>query len=393
MKYGTALFFCLCISITAVIGINIQPAHAGFFSDITSFFTGWGNSTKVDAPNSQQMPILQAPINSGDVQVLGTSTQSANAALLSSLYEQTVKANEAISSPTSSSPSSYVVASGDTLWKIANTFNITLNTLLTANHLTKKSFIHIGEKLIIPTSGVTPTTNTGVNTSTAPSSSIQTNAQSVSPTTYTVHSGDTLFSISKKYGVSVTAIKSANGMKKDTIFIGEKITIPSLIQVKDSVSYSAPVSSLPAAPALATKITSAVIMIPASAHKIFSPDGYYMRPIVGGYKSQGIHSHNAVDLADTCGTPIYASASGTVVISKDNGDWNGGYGNYVEIDHPNKTQTLYAHMQTVIVSVNQAVVQGQEIGTIGNTGDVVKEGGTGCHVHFEIHNNGYANPF
>ena len=386
VKYGISTSLCFFISISIFVSFNVQSAHAGFFSDITSFFTGWGNSTKVDAPNSQQMPILQAPINGGESQVLGTSTRSADAALLSSLYEQDIKASEPL---TSSTTSTYTVISGDTLSEIAKKFNISLSSLLAANHLTTKSVIRIGQKLTVVMS-----TGNNINNNTIVSS----NTVSIKPvshsTTYIVRSGDTLFSISKKYNVSVTATKAANSLKKDTIFVGEKLSIPApAIQVKGSVTHVSQATPLSVVPALATTVNSEIIMMPVSDHKVFSPDGYYMRPIVGGYRSQGIHSHNAVDLADSCGTPIYASASGKVVIAKGNGDWNGGYGNYVEIDHPNNTQTLYAHMQTVIVSVDQSVVQGQEIGTIGNTGDVIKEGGTGCHVHFEIHNNGYANPF
>lgn len=387
MKYGIAT--CICLLLINVAVGNVQSAHAGFFSDITSFFTGLGNFSRVNAPNSQQMPVLEAPINSGGGQVLGTSTRSTNVTLISSLYEKDIATSEP-----SLSPSMYTVASGDTLWAIATKFNIPVSVLLSANNLTSKSVIRTGQKLTIPGSTTKSSINIVGQNSTVPSGSTESLGSPNKSVTYTVRSGDTLFSISKKYNVTVDTIKSANGMKKDTIFVGEKLSIPSTsIQVKGSISYSPTVSSLPSAPAPATTVDPVVIMIPASAHKVFSPDGYYMRPIVGGYKSQGIHSHNAVDLADVCGTPIYASASGVVTIAKGNGDWNGGYGNYVEINHPNNSQTLYAHMQTVIVSVNQSVVQGQEIGTIGNTGDVIKEGGTGCHVHFEMHNNGYANPF
>jgi murein DD-endopeptidase MepM/ murein hydrolase activator NlpD len=82
---------------------------------------------------------------------------------------------------------------------------------------------------------------------------------------------------------------------------------------------------------------------------------------------------------------LYAAAGGTVIISKNSG-WNGGYGNYVVIQHPNKTQTVYGHMTTTVVSVGQAVTKGQLIGYSGNTGK-----STGPHLHFEI--RGAKNPF
>jgi murein DD-endopeptidase MepM/ murein hydrolase activator NlpD len=85
------------------------------------------------------------------------------------------------------------------------------------------------------------------------------------------------------------------------------------------------------------------------------------------------------------GTPIRASAAGTVIVSK-TGGWHGGYGNYVIISHSNGTQTLYAHTQKNFVSVGDSVEQGQLIARVGNTGN-----STGPHVHFEI--RGAKNPF
>ena len=86
------------------------------------------------------------------------------------------------------------------------------------------------------------------------------------------------------------------------------------------------------------------------------------------------------------GTPIYAAANGTVIVAKDNGAWNGGYGNYVVISHPNGTETLYAHMSKVLTCAGASVCQGDTIGLVGMTGEA-----TGNHLHFEV--RGAANPF
>ena len=67
------------------------------------------------------------------------------------------------------------------------------------------------------------------------------------------------------------------------------------------------------------------------------------------------------------------------MVSRNNGAWNGGYGNYVVITHGNGTQTLYAHMSHAIVSSGETVSAGQTIGYVGMTGLT-----TGPHVHFEI---------
>ncbi len=68
------------------------------------------------------------------------------------------------------------------------------------------------------------------------------------------------------------------------------------------------------------------------------------------------------------------------------GGWNGGYGNYVVIQHGNGTQTLYAHATSILVSVGQQVTQGQTIATVGRTGRA-----TGNHLHIEV--RGAKNPF
>jgi murein DD-endopeptidase MepM/ murein hydrolase activator NlpD len=101
---------------------------------------------------------------------------------------------------------------------------------------------------------------------------------------------------------------------------------------------------------------------------------------------QSIHGWNAVDIAAARGTPILAAAEGTVIVVRDNGGWNGGYGNYVVITHPNGTQTLYAHMTNAIVVTGQVVSNGEIIGFVGKTGFA-----TGPHLHFEV--RGAKNPF
>ncbi len=69
-----------------------------------------------------------------------------------------------------------------------------------------------------------------------------------------------------------------------------------------------------------------------------------------------------------------------------NSGWNGGYGNYIVVLHPNGTQTLYAHLQKSIVLQGGRVEKGQVIGYSGNTGK-----STGPHLHFEV--RGAKNPF
>lgn len=90
--------------------------------------------------------------------------------------------------------------------------------------------------------------------------------------------------------------------------------------------------------------------------------------------------HGGTDIGASYGSAIYAADGGTVIKS---GYEEGGYGNYIMIDHGNGMQTLYAHMSAKSVSVGDKVSQGQTIGLVGSTGR-----STGPHLHYELYVNG-----
>lgn len=113
---------------------------------------------------------------------------------------------------------------------------------------------------------------------------------------------------------------------------------------------------------------------PVSGGYISSAYGYRYHPITGSYSF-----HNGVDIAVSAGTPIKASAGGTVTVASYTYVW----GYYVTINHGNGFSTLYAHMTNFIVSYGQSVSQGQVIGYVGSTGY-----STGAHLHFTMYYNG-----
>ena len=89
--------------------------------------------------------------------------------------------------------------------------------------------------------------------------------------------------------------------------------------------------------------------------------------------------HKGIDISGSgaYGSTIVAADGGVVELSSYG--WNGGYGNYVIIDHQNGKRTLYAHCSSLIASTGEAVSKGQPIACVGSTGD-----STGAHCHFEV---------
>ena len=109
---------------------------------------------------------------------------------------------------------------------------------------------------------------------------------------------------------------------------------------------------------------------------ITSRQGPRVDPVTG----ETGRGHGGTDIGASYGSAIYAADGGTVIRS---GYEEGGYGNYIMIDHGNGMQTLYAHMSAKSVSMGDKVSQGQTIGLVGSTGR-----STGPHLHYELYVNG-----
>lgn len=322
-------------------------AYAGLFSFLVPIIEGSTASAKVvtpaNLPNTQTMALLQAAANidpnpnkPGNVAPIADNT----------LVPDIAMSNSAESDQTSTQINTYTVRDGDTVSEIAAMFHVSVNTILWANDLTSKSTLRAGQNLVIlPVSGIM----------------------------YTVKKGDTISEIAKKYGADVADITSYNDLSVSALSVGQTIIIPNA----EFTTVVAPKSGS----------NSSTGKILDGSAKLKSLPGYFRQPVRTGHISQELHGHNGVDFAAPVGTPIYASAAGTVIISRINGGWNGGYGNFVVISHNNGTQTLYAHMQSrVVVTAGDEVSQGELIGYIGMTGLT-----TGPHVHFEV--RGAKNPF
>ena len=124
-------------------------------------------------------------------------------------------------------------------------------------------------------------------------------------------------------------------------------------------------------------------------------NGYYIWPLPGysaGSRTFGrqFHpidhvwkNHSGQDIGAPSGTRIIAADGGSVAVAAYG--WNGGYGNYVLINHGNGRSTLYAHMSSIAVTAGSTIKQGDTVGYVGSTGK-----STGPHLHFEVRENGVA---
>jgi len=228
----------------------------------------------------------------------------------------------------------YKIQSGDNIAKIAANFGISANTIFWANPQVQQARLTPGQEIIIlPVSGIV----------------------------HHVRSGETLESIAADYGVETGKIIQFNHRILSQLDPGSTIIIPGGRPL-EGVKFES-VRNLPNLP------------------------GYFTIPTTG-WNWGRLHNYNAVDIANVCGTPIYAAAEG-LVTEESLDDWNSGYGSYVLIEHPNGTKTRYAHNQKNLVSVGNYVMKGDQIALIGSTGKT--HGPTGCHLHFEV--IGAKNPF
>ncbi len=116
--------------------------------------------------------------------------------------------------------------------------------------------------------------------------------------------------------------------------------------------------------------------MPVDGVRLSSEYGMRTHPVLGGRRA-----HKGVDLAGPTGTPVYATADGTVSMAQ----WFSSYGNYIQLEHGAGLETRYGHLSGYTVKAGQKVRKGDLIGYIGSTGR-----STGPHLHYEVRVAGVA---
>lgn len=233
----------------------------------------------------------------------------------------------------------YTVVSGDTLAGIAKMFGVDNDSIKWLNRDMNEKKLKPGTVLRIPP---------------------------VTGVVHTVKSGETIYSIAKRYNVSAQAIVDFpfNEFSNDETFalaIGQQLIVPD--------------GEMPAEIITSPRNYLANQLTPNAG--AVSATGAWIWPTQGTITQYFRSWHKGLDVANHGGGAVLAADSGTVVVA----GWpdNTGYGNRVMIEHGNGYRTLYGHLSKISVVVGQTVKRGDVIGMMGSTGR-----STGTHLHFEI---------
>ncbi len=328
--------------LVSLLNLRVYATEDGFIGQI--FGGGEERYVKGVAPIEVSRNLALAPVPVAPAREMGQKKEDVARDLADNMVAYSTANNGDDISSDNGGIDIYTVKDGDTIGQIAQQYGVTIDTILWANEIDDVSRIKPGDTIIIlATNGVQ----------------------------HKVVKGDTVESIAKKYKASSEAIISYNGLPANgELTVGDEIVVPD--GIKEEVVK-------PRATLQKRTYTSIGV-----AKQVAVSRSYYGPPTVNYRRSQGLHRTNAVDLAAPMGTPTYASADGRVIIAR-NG-WNGGYGKYIVIQHPNGTKTLYAHHSKLLVKTGQKVKKGQQIGKVGSSGR-----STGPHIHFEV--RGARNPY
>ena len=272
---------------------------------------------------------------------------------------------------------SYMIAKGDSLWSIANSQNIEVDTLIGSNNFKTSSRLRPGATLRIP------------------------NQDGIF---YTMKKGDTIEAVAKRYGVGMNKLRQVNiNTNTASLKTGDEIFLPGakpdgLMERKESdvkVAEAKKTDKNEKTSKTSTKTAKTektTIKIPKG--EVAVANGAFRWPIMGrinspfGWRYHPITKrrdfHTGIDIKANRNDPIKAAAPGKVAYS----GWMGGYGKVIVIEHLNGQSSLYAHCNSLLVGKGENVSSGKLIAKVGTTGR-----STGPHLHFEIRNgNSPVNP-
>jgi murein DD-endopeptidase MepM/ murein hydrolase activator NlpD len=197
--------------------------------------------------------------------------------------------------------------------------------------------------------------------------------------THRVEKGETLYRISRAYGVSVDDLMVANGISDPReLKVGEALVVPGAKERHQTEAKDSPEPT----PTRTLSEAEAQERLPKTV-KVGRKDGTLEWPLRGvlyaRFGRKGKEPHDGIDLAAPAGTPVKTAAPGTVLFAGD----QKGYGLIVLVEHESGLITLYAHNRDLRVKTGQKVRAGQVVATVGDSGRT-----SGPHLHFEVRQAG-----
>jgi murein DD-endopeptidase MepM/ murein hydrolase activator NlpD len=217
---------------------------------------------------------------------------------LLSLVILLMAAPPALAGPPVQTGEAYVVQPGDTLFAIALRFGVTAADLAAANNLSNLDLIFVGQRLVIPGSGLLI----------EPAIVIESDKEedvpppALPPEVYVVQPGDTLFTIASRFGLTLTDVVVANGIRNpDYVYVGQKLVIPPAKAWAAEVSHPAPFAAIELSPEPTLQGQTLVVRVTLSEPATLSGE-FDGRPIFftgddnGGWTLVAIHALQEVDI-------------------------------------------------------------------------------------------------
>jgi murein DD-endopeptidase MepM/ murein hydrolase activator NlpD len=272
------------------------------------------------------------------------------------------------------------VARGQTINSIARQYNVPASAIIEANHLTNPNAIEPGQRLIVPRN-VAGEMRPAAEPRTATAGNV-----------HVVKPGETLISIARRNGMSLSALARANRISPYTrLNIGDRVTVPAGTHQLAARTVPAPKAAQPAP-------VETVASVPTQTANVAKPEIHQDKPVVSkaepaggipsfrwpvrgriisgfGARANGTQN-DGINLAVPEGTPIKAADDGVVAYA---GNELKGYGNLVLVRHPNGYVSAYANASKLMVKRGDNVKRGQVIARAGQTGNV-----NSPQLHFEI---------
>ena len=254
-----------------------------------------------------------------------------------------------------SNATAVIVGPGDTVYALSRRHGVSQRDIIIANGLKAPYKLLVGQRIVLPRG-----------------------------TVYTVVKGDTLGGIANTYKVDLYELARANTIRSPyTIYVNQQLRIPGTgttpkIQTASTQTPQPQTSNSTSPPTSTSTQSNAKTNIPAPPPT--SGQGYVW-PVKGkllssfGAKEGGLHN-DGINIAAKEGAPVKAAENGVIAYA---GNELRGFGNLLLIKHANGYVTAYAHNATLLVSRGDKVKKGQDIATVGSTGNVSTP-----QLHFEL---------